>query len=173
MDLTIGDSSAVMPQLNQQADVSARIQPVHTLKRDLLFLPCNQIEGRIGEIECAIRSHDHIVRAVEALSIVVIREHLIFPVRSYLGDGSQDARTIDQTMFAIKGVLPSGSPNEIMSSFWPFAYTRILFIVSSLDVEKPRWIPHRPFGEAESCRDGFQFRVAIDEFQELGRGAQA
>ena len=67
-------------------------------------------------------------------------------------------------------VLPSGSPNAMTSSFLPFAiHAKNLVNRLVADVEESRRIPHRPLGEAEAGGNGFQFRVAADEFQELRR----
>ena len=48
--------------------------------------------------------NDYVVRTVEFLAFVMVREDLVFSVGSYFDDGAQYAGTVDQPMLAVEGV---------------------------------------------------------------------
>src|ERR1700756_2677156 len=52
----------------------------------------------------AIGPDNDIVRAIETFSFVPIGEHFVFSVRSYFDNGSQHARTVNQTVAAVESI---------------------------------------------------------------------
>ena len=63
-------------------------QPINALKRNLLFLPCSQIECGIREIDRLVRADDHIIGTVEPLSLETVREDFVLAIRAHFNDGT-------------------------------------------------------------------------------------
>src|SRR6266436_6643227 len=74
--------------LGQETNIALFIQAVHTLERGFLLLSLYQIECGIGEVNRAVGTDYHIVRAVQFLSFVTISQYGVFSVESYGDDGT-------------------------------------------------------------------------------------
>src|SRR5229473_4195615 len=88
----------------QEADISFFVQAVHALERYFLLLSFHQIERGIGEVESTVGTDHDIIRTVEFLSLILVSQYGVFPVRSYRDDGAQNAGAIDQTMLPVVGI---------------------------------------------------------------------
>ena len=108
------------------------LQPIDALKGNLLLFSRNQIERWISEIQRALGPDNDVVRAVETLSLISICEHFVFPVRSHRDEGSQNARTIDQSMPAVEGIAVRVAQCDQFFFFAVWINAIILLIVSSL-----------------------------------------
>ena len=79
----------------QQTNAALCIEAIHALKGNLLLFSLHQIKRGIGEVDCAVGSDNHIIGTVELPAFVLVCQHCVVPIRSYLDNGAQHAGTID------------------------------------------------------------------------------
>ena len=75
--------------------MTACVQAINALKRNLLGLSLRKIERRIGEIKSAVRPEYDIIGAVKTLAIIAIGENLVLSMSVDLNNCAKQTRTID------------------------------------------------------------------------------
>src|SRR3954454_9673251 len=120
------------------------------------FLPFRGIERGIGEVQRVIRAENYVVRTVELLAVVLIREHLVRAVVRDLNDRAKHACRRDQPPLCVASA-PVRIADTEAAFYTPVGITPRELILRHVAHrnESPR-IPPRPLGESEAARDFLQ-----------------
>src|SRR5271169_2081755 len=131
-------------------NVALGVQAINALKGDFLLFSGHQIHRRIREIESAIRANDHVVRAVESLALVAIRQDFVFSVSSHFDDGTQHTRTVNQTMLAVEGVAVGIAECNYFFFFAIGMQTKNLVNGFVAHIEEPGFVPDRALRKSKA-----------------------
>src|SRR5262249_47098319 len=168
--------SEVVDEQRQLA--AARRDPVHALEVKLLFPLDPETRHasvrRVAEVDRPARVHDHVVRAVELLALVVAGDHLAAspaPIWIHARDGARRVLADDQAAVGVERdavALVARLRHLARAALLLPAPARVAGHVAAEEVPARR-VPDRPLRECESGPDLLDFGRRVDQVVELLR----